>query len=92
MFAARNEHLQTKILPALQEGMWVICDRFTDASYAYQGYGRLPLERIAALETWVQGSLRPDYVLLFDLEISPVWHVRKPEAKQTALNRSKWPF
>ena len=71
MFAARNEHLQTKILPALQEGMWVICDRFTDASYAYQGYGRgLPLERIAALETWVQGSLRPDYVLLFDLEIS----------------------
>lgn len=71
MFAARNEHLQTKILPALQEGIWVICDRFTDASYAYQGYGRgLPLERIATLETWVQGRLRPDYVLLFDLDIS----------------------
>lgn len=69
MFAARNEHLQRVILPALSQGKWVICDRFTDASYAYQGYGRgLPLERIAALETWVQGNLRPDYVLVFDID------------------------
>lgn len=70
MFAARNEHLQCKIIPALAAGKWVLCDRFTDASYAYQGYGRgLSLDRIEALETWVQGSLRPDHTLLFDLDI-----------------------
>lgn len=70
MFAARNEHLQTKILPALREGIWVICDRFTDATYAYQGYGRgVSLQRIAELEQWVQGNVRPDYVILFDLEV-----------------------
>ena len=70
MFAARNEHLRTKILPALAQGTWVICDRFTDATYAYQGYGRgISLERIAALENWVQGTLRPDYVILFDLDV-----------------------
>ena len=70
MFAARNEHLQRKILPALEQGTWVICDRFTDATYAYQGYGRgIDLARIAKLEDWVQGSLRPDYVLLFDLDV-----------------------
>lgn len=71
MFAARNEHLQQKILPALAQGTWVVCDRFTDATYAYQGYGRnIALERIAALEHWVQGTLRPDYVILFDLDIA----------------------
>lgn len=70
MFAARNEHLRTKILPALEKGAWVICDRFTDATYAYQGYGRhISLQRIAALETWVQGELRPDYVILFDIDV-----------------------
>lgn len=70
MFAARNEHLQTKILPALAAGSWVICDRFTDATYAYQGYGRgVALSRIAQLEQWVQGALKPDYVLLFDLDV-----------------------
>ncbi|MEB4590353.1 dTMP kinase [Candidatus Thiothrix sp. Deng01] len=71
MFAARNEHLQQKILPALKQGTWVICDRFTDATYAYQGFGRgIPLSRIAALEDWVQGGLRPDYVILFDLDVN----------------------
>ncbi|CAA6807612.1 MAG: Thymidylate kinase (EC [uncultured Thiotrichaceae bacterium] len=70
MFAARNEHLQRKIIPALEQGQWVICDRFTDATYAYQGYGRgLLLERIAELERWVQGELRPDCTLLFDLDV-----------------------
>lgn len=70
MFAARNEHLKQVIIPALQQGIWVICDRFTDASYAYQGYGRgLPLSRIAALENWVQGELLPDFTLLFDLDV-----------------------
>lgn len=71
MFAARNEHLQKKILPALEQGAWVICDRFTDATYAYQGYGRhISLQRIAELEQWVQGDLRPDYVILFDLDVA----------------------
>lgn len=70
MFAARNEHLQAKILPALAQGTWVVCDRFTDATYAYQGYARgISLERIAQLEQWVQGSLRPDYTLVFDLPV-----------------------
>lgn len=71
MFAARNEHLQTRILPALARGEWVICDRFTDATYAYQGYGRgISLSRIAALEQWVQGDVRPDYVILFDIDVA----------------------
>lgn len=71
MFAARNEHLHTKILPALEQGTWVICDRFTDATYAYQGYGRgIALSRIAELEQWVQGDIRPDYVILFDLDVT----------------------
>ena len=68
MFAARAEHLQKKILPALAAGKWVICDRFTDSSYAYQSGGRgIAIERIATLENWVQGELRPDITLLFDL-------------------------
>jgi dTMP kinase len=67
MFAARAEHLQQVIRPALANGQWVVCDRFTDATYAYQGAGRGILkERIAQLETWVQGDLRPDLTLLLD--------------------------
>ncbi|SDX10475.1 dTMP kinase [Thiocapsa roseopersicina] len=69
MFAARAEHLAKTIRPALDSGAWVLCDRFTDATYAYQGGGRgLNPERIAVLETLVQGDLRPDLTLLFDLE------------------------
>ena len=70
MFAARAEHLHTTIEPALAAGTWVLCDRFTDATYAYQGYGRgIDLQRIAALETWVQGERRPDLTLLMDLPV-----------------------
>ena len=70
MFAARAEHLHARILPALNAGSWVLCDRFTDATYAYQGYGRgIELERIAALEQWVQGARRPDLTLLMDLPV-----------------------
>jgi dTMP kinase len=70
MFAARAEHLKQKILPALQAGTWVLCDRFTDASYAYQGAGRgIAEERIALLENYVQGALRPDLTLLLDLPV-----------------------
>jgi len=70
MFAARAEHLAKVILPALAAGKTVLCDRFTDATYAYQGGGRgIPAERIAAIEDWVQGSLRPDLTLVFDLPV-----------------------
>ena len=70
MFAARAEHLQRKILPALEAGTWVLCDRFTDASYAYQGAGRgIADDRIAILEAYVQGDLRPDLTLLLDLPV-----------------------
>ena len=70
MFAARAEHLRTLILPALEAGKWVLCDRFTDATYAYQGGGRgLDTARIAALEAWVQGPIRPDLTLLLDMDV-----------------------
>jgi len=71
MFAARAEHLERVIRPALAVGQWVLCDRFTDATYAYQGAGRgLPLERIAILEDWVQADLRPDLTVLFDIPVA----------------------
>jgi len=71
MFAARAEHLERVIRPALAAGHWVLCDRFTDATYAYQGGGRgLPMAQIAVLEDWVQGDLRPDLTLLLDLPVA----------------------
>jgi dTMP kinase len=73
MFAARREHLDKVIIPALQEGTWVISDRFTDASFAYQGGGRgLDESKLKSLEQWVQQDLQPDLTLLFDvtLEVS----------------------
>jgi dTMP kinase len=70
VFAARAQHLAEVIRPALARGAVVLCDRFTDATYAYQGGGRgLSQERIAALEDFVQGELRPDLTLVFDLPI-----------------------
>ncbi len=70
MFAARAEHLARVIRPALENGDWVVCDRFTDATYAYQGGGRaIPWVRIAVLEDWVQGPLRPELTLLLDLPV-----------------------
>ncbi len=70
VFAARAQHLAQVIRPALQRGEVVICDRFTDATYAYQGGGRgLSMERIAQLESFVQGELRPDLTLVFDLPV-----------------------
>ena len=71
MFAARAQHLAEVIRPALAAGQWVLCDRFTDATYAYQGGGRgVPMERIAVLEDWVQGQLRPDHTLLLDMPVA----------------------
>lgn len=70
MFAARAQHLHEVVEPALRRGAWVLCDRFTDATYAYQGGGRgMPVDRISALEQWVQGERRPDLCLLFDLPV-----------------------
>ena len=70
VFAARAQHLHQVIRPALARGALVLCDRFTDATYAYQGGGRgLSCERIAQLETFVQGDLRPDLTLIFDLPV-----------------------
>ncbi len=70
MFAARAQHLAQLIRPALAAGDWVLCDRFTDATYAYQGGGRgIAMSRIAVLENWVQGELRPDLTLLLDLPV-----------------------
>lgn len=70
MFAARREHLERLILPALQAGSWVLSDRFTDATFAYQGGGRgLDLGRIEALERWVHQGLQPDLTLVFDLSV-----------------------
>lgn len=70
MFAARAQHIGELIRPALAAGRWVLSDRFTDASYAYQGGGRgIPEQRISALEEWVQGPFRPDLTLLLDLPV-----------------------
>jgi len=71
MFAARAEHIDKVIKPALDNNQWVLCDRFTDATYAYQGGGRqLNMNRIQDLEKWVLGDLRPDVTLLLDAPIS----------------------
>jgi dTMP kinase len=70
MFAARAEHLNKVILPALQNGQTVLCDRFTEATYAYQGGGRqLDVEKISRLEQWVQGDLRPDLTIILDAPV-----------------------
>lgn len=71
MFAARREHIHQIIQPALDRGDWVVSDRFTDASFAYQGGGRgVGLDKLRVLEDWVQGSLQPDLTFLFDVPVS----------------------
>lgn len=70
MFAARMEHIELVIKPALQRGAWVLSDRFSDASFAYQGGGRgVPSAQLEQLEQWVQGGFQPDLTLLFDIPI-----------------------
>ena len=71
VFAARAQHFNQVICPALAQGKWVLCDRFTDATYAYQGAGRgLDTALIAQLEKVVQGALRPDCTLLLDIDVN----------------------
>jgi dTMP kinase len=85
VFAARAQHLAQKVKPALAAGTWVLCDRFTDATYAYQGAGRgLSSAMISTLETLVQGALRPDATLLFDI---PVAEGLTRAGKRAALDR-----
>lgn len=85
MFAARREHLDKVICPALAAGKWVISDRFTDASFAYQGGGRgLDENKLIALEEWVQEGLQPDLTLLFDV---PVEVSRQRLANNVSLDR-----
>ncbi len=85
MFAARAQHIVNVIEPALARGDWVVCDRFTDATYAYQGGGRqLALEHIAWLERFVQVNLTPDLTLLFD---APIELGMQRAQKRSALDR-----
>jgi dTMP kinase len=68
MFAARREHLDKLILPALEKGSWILCDRFTDATFAYQSGGSgVPWDKVGTLEEWVHQGLQPDLTILFDL-------------------------
>ena len=83
MFAARREHLAQVIQPALDRGDWVVSDRFTDASFAYQGGGRqMPEYKLEVLEQWVHGHLQPDLTLLFDVPLT---------VARERLNRSRDP-
>ena len=83
MHAARSEHVLQVIAPALAAGKWVICDRFADASYAYQGYGRgVPLERLAQLGAWVQAGQQPDLTVLVD--VAPAEAQRRRERARAA--------
>ncbi len=85
MFAARREHVEQVIRPALQRGTWVISDRFSDASFAYQGGGRgVPLAKLEQLEQWVHGDLHPDLTLLFDI---PIEIARQRLANNVSLDR-----
>ena len=85
MFASRREHIDKVIVPALEKGIWIISDRFTDATYAYQGGGRgIAAERLKMLENWVQGSLQPDLTFLFDV---PVEVSRERLALNMSLDR-----
>lgn len=85
MFAARKEHIVKVVLPALQRGNWVISDRFSDASFAYQGGGRgLPAEKLEILERWVHQELQPDLTLFFDV---PVEVARRRLAESKSSDR-----
>ncbi len=71
LYAGRLQHVQQVIQPALEKGQWVLCDRFADASFAYQGAGRgIPIARIAALHAWVLGDFQPDVTLWFDAPVA----------------------
>lgn len=85
MFAARMEHIESVIKPALRRGTWVVSDRFSDASFAYQGGGRgIPVDKLEALERWVHEDFQPDLTLLFDI---PIAVARQRLANNVTLDR-----
>ncbi|MEA3412110.1 MAG: dTMP kinase [Pseudomonadota bacterium] len=93
MFAARAEHIGKVIGPALSRGDFVVSDRFTDATYAYQGAGRgTPHSRIAALEDWAQGDLRPDLTLLLDVDVETGLARAKARGEADRFEREKLAF
>ncbi|CAM4463329.1 MAG: Thymidylate kinase [Legionellaceae bacterium] len=86
LFAARNQHIKQVIEPALAKGQWVLCDRFIDASFAYQGYGRgIPLEKITYLENWIQKSCNPDLTILLDASVDVA--IRRTKRRRGAPDR-----
>lgn len=93
LFAARAQHLQEVILPALQKGVWVVCDRFTDASYAYQGGGRgLDNTFIAFLEKWVQHGIQPHFTFLLDAPVEIGLHRAKQRGATDRFESEKLVF
>jgi dTMP kinase len=93
MFACRVQHIQHVILPALKDGKWVICDRFIDASFAYQGGGRgVDETRIAWLENWLVSTLRPDLTLLLDAPVSVGLERAKHRGAQDRIEQEKIDF
>jgi len=93
MFAARREHLDKLILPALEAGKWVVSDRFTDATYAYQGGGRqMPLTRIKVLEDWVQCKFQPDLTLVFHLGVDVAASRRGSRSNQDRFEQQSRDF
>jgi len=95
MFAARREHIETVIRPALTRGAWVLSDRFTDASFAYQGGGRgLSLNKLRQLEDWVQGegahSLQPDRTFIFDLSVSEAQQRQQKRTGDTQVGADRF--
>lgn len=93
IFAARSQHIENVIRPALAQGTWVICDRFTDCTFAYQGVGRgLPLERIEALADWVQRGLWPDLTLLLDADPALSTRRRRNRGESDRIERQRDEF
>jgi len=93
MFAARCQHVSQVIKPALQAGKWVICDRFVDASFAYQGGGReLGFSRIEALEKWCLGDFKPDLTLLLDMSVEEGIARTKKRGKADRFETEKMAF
>lgn len=93
MFAARAQHLAEVIVPALERGQWVLCDRFTDATYAYQGGGRgVAMEKIALLENLVQEQLRPDLTLILDAPVAQGLERASKRSQPDRLEQEKLDF
>lgn len=91
MFAARREHIEQVIKPALQRGTWVISDRFTDASFAYQGGGRgVAVDKLEQLERWVQAQLQPNLTLIFDIPVEVARERLSKNVAQTNIALDKF--